>query len=132
MGRERCLLILEGYGVGPRMIRLIRSFWRNAVLVCQASGNYGSPFCAGHGMMQGGPLSAKLFNIFVDAVAIEWLWQLREESELEEAVITKLMAVFLQSFTLTKRIWPCRTRDSSNKRWTSLLNSLHVWALRPT
>jgi len=34
MDRERCLLILEGYGVGPRMIRLIRNFWRNAVVVC--------------------------------------------------------------------------------------------------
>jgi hypothetical protein len=34
MDRERCLLILEGYGVRPRMIRLIRNFWRNAVLVC--------------------------------------------------------------------------------------------------
>jgi hypothetical protein len=34
MDRERCLLILEGYGVGPRMIRLIRNFWCNAALVC--------------------------------------------------------------------------------------------------
>jgi hypothetical protein len=34
MDRKRCLLILEGYGVGPRMIRLIRNFWHNAVLVC--------------------------------------------------------------------------------------------------
>ncbi len=50
MDRERCLLILEGYGVGPRMIKMIRNFWCNAVLVCQASGNYGSPFCAGHGV----------------------------------------------------------------------------------
>jgi hypothetical protein len=47
MDRERCLLILEGYGVGPRMIRLIRNFWRNAVLVCRALGNYGSPFVLG-------------------------------------------------------------------------------------
>jgi hypothetical protein len=34
MNRERCLLILDKSGVGPRMIRLIRNFWRNAVLVC--------------------------------------------------------------------------------------------------
>jgi hypothetical protein len=98
MDRERCLLILEGYGVGPRMIRLIRNFWRNAVLVCQASGNYGSPFCAGRSVTQGGPLSAKLFNILVDAVAREWVQQLREESELEEAVITELMAAFFAIF----------------------------------
>jgi hypothetical protein len=45
-------------------------------------------------MTQGGPLSAKIFNILVDAVAREWVRQLREESELEEAVITELMAVF--------------------------------------
>jgi hypothetical protein len=34
MNRERCLLILKGYGVGPRKIRSIKNFWRNAVLVC--------------------------------------------------------------------------------------------------
>jgi hypothetical protein len=98
MDRERCLLILEGYGVGPRMIRLIRNFWRNAVLVCRASGNYGSLFCAGRSVTQGVPLSAKLFNILVDAVAREWVRQIREESELEEAVITELAAAFFVIF----------------------------------
>jgi hypothetical protein len=98
MDRERCLLILEGYGVGPRMIRLIWNFWRNAVLVCRASGNNGSPFCAGRGVMQGGPLSPKLFNFLVDAVTREWVRQLREESELQEAVITELMAAFFAIF----------------------------------
>jgi hypothetical protein len=33
MDGERCLLILDGYGVGPRMFRLIRNFWRNVILV---------------------------------------------------------------------------------------------------
>jgi hypothetical protein len=47
MNRERCLLILEGYGVGPRMIWLIWIFWHNAVLVCRASGNYKGPFVLG-------------------------------------------------------------------------------------
>ncbi len=100
MDWERYLLILEGYGVGPRTIRLIRNFWCNAVLVCRASGNYGSPFCVGHGMTQGVPLSAKLFTILVDAVAREWVQQLWEESELEleEKVITKLMAAFFVIF----------------------------------
>ncbi len=43
-------------------------------------------------------MSAKLFNILVDAVAREWVRQLREESELEEAVITELMAAFFAIF----------------------------------
>ena len=73
MDRERCLLVLEGYGAGPNMQRLIRYFWDKAQMVCRASGNYGVPFKAGRGVTQGGPLSAKLFNILVDAVAQEWL-----------------------------------------------------------
>jgi hypothetical protein len=80
------------------MIRLIQNFQRNTVLVCRALDNYGSPFCAGHSVMQGRPLSTKLFNILVDAVAREWVWQLQEESELEEAVITELMAAFFGIF----------------------------------
>jgi hypothetical protein len=82
MDRERCLLILGGYGVGPKMIRLIQNFWENAKMVCQASVNYGTPFQAGRGITQGGPLSAKLFNVLVDAVAREWLRELREGSAL--------------------------------------------------
>jgi hypothetical protein len=98
MDWERCILILEGYGVGPKMIRLIRNFWRNAVLVCRASGNYSVPFQAGPGMTQGGPLSAKLFNILVDAVAWEWLRILRDENELEEEAIDMLLTTFFAIF----------------------------------
>jgi hypothetical protein len=98
MNQERCLLILEGYGVRSRMIRLIRTFWHNAALVCRVSSNYGSPFCAGHDMTQGRPLSAKLFNILVDAVVREWVRQLQKKSELEEEVITELMAAFFAIF----------------------------------
>ncbi len=43
-------------------------------------------------------MSAKLFNILVDAVSREWVQQLWEESELEEEVITKLMAAFFAIF----------------------------------
>ena len=79
MDRERCLLVLEGYGAGPNMRRLIRHFWGNAQMVCRASGNYGMPFKAGRGVTQGGPLSAKLFNILVDAITREWFVRLQLE-----------------------------------------------------
>ncbi len=71
MDRESCLLILEGYGMGPNIVWLISNFWQDATMVCHASGNYGGPFRAGQGVTQGGPLSAKLFNILVDAVVRE-------------------------------------------------------------
>jgi hypothetical protein len=66
MDWERWLLILEGYGVGPIMVWLIRNFWWDATMVCCALGNYRGLFCAGRGVTQGGALSAKLFNILVD------------------------------------------------------------------
>ncbi len=71
MDRERCILILEGYGNGPRLVRLVQTFWWDAIMVCWASGYYSTAFKAGHGVTQGGPLSAKLFNILVDAVVRE-------------------------------------------------------------
>jgi hypothetical protein len=42
--REKCLLILEGYGMGLNMVCLIRTFWREGTMVCPALGNYGGPF----------------------------------------------------------------------------------------
>ena len=69
------------HGVGPQMLRLIRNFWETATNVCRAKGNYGRPFKAGRGVTQGGPLSAKLFNILVDAVVREWLRLVRETLE---------------------------------------------------
>ena len=98
MDRERCILILEGHGVGPRMIRLIRNYWCNAIMVCRAMGNYGQPFKAGRGVTQGGPLSAKLFNILVDAIVRELFWSLKEEGDYKEAELEELMATFFTIF----------------------------------
>ena len=50
MDRGRCLQILEGAGVGPKALRLIRTFWDKAILVCRASGYHGSPFSAKRGV----------------------------------------------------------------------------------
>jgi hypothetical protein len=58
------------------MRQLICHFWEKAQMVCRASGNYGVPFKASRGMTQVSPLSVKLFNLVVDAVACKWLVQL--------------------------------------------------------
>ncbi len=44
MDRERCHLILEGYGAGPNMVRLIRNFWRDATMVIVRWGITGDRF----------------------------------------------------------------------------------------
>jgi hypothetical protein len=67
--------------------------------VCCASGNYGVPFKSGRGVTQGGPLSAKLFNILVDAVVREWHHILRSEMEVEdEEELTRMMVVLFAIF----------------------------------
>jgi hypothetical protein len=98
MDRERCIMVLEGYGAGPRMIRLICGFWRDAIMVCRAPGNYGMAFKAGHGVTQGGPLLARLFNIMVDAVVREWIQQLRVDGDYKEREFAEYMATFFAIF----------------------------------
>ncbi len=77
MDRGHCLEILVLHGVGPKMLRLICNFWDLAMKVCRAKGNYSRTFKAGRGVTQGGPLSAKLFNILVNAVVWEWMRLMR-------------------------------------------------------
>ncbi len=66
--------------------------------VCHTSGNYGMPFKMGCGVTKGNPLSAKLFNVMVDAVAREWLQILREESELEGEDLDEMMDALFTIF----------------------------------
>jgi hypothetical protein len=67
-------------------------------MVCRAAGYYGTAFKAGRGLTQGGTLSAKLFNILVDAVVREWIWELQECGEFKEGEILEFMATFFAIF----------------------------------
>jgi hypothetical protein len=67
-------------------------------MVCHAAGNYGTAFKAGCGVTQGGLLSAKLFNILVDAVVHKWVWQLEEDGNYEESKLAALTATFFAIF----------------------------------
>ena len=72
LDRSRCLDILEGYGVGPRALRLLRRYWERLKMVAQAGGYYGEPSCGKRGITQGEPLSPTIFNVVVDAVVLHW------------------------------------------------------------
>jgi hypothetical protein len=98
MDWERCIMLLEGYGAGPRMIRLIRRYWRDAIMVCRAAGYYGAAFKASRGVTQGGPLSATLFNIVVDAVVWEWMRQLEQDGDYNGEQAAELTATFFAIF----------------------------------
>ena len=49
-------------------------------------------------MTQGGPLSTKLFNIMVNAVACEWFWELREGGDYEDWELDEQMSTFFAIF----------------------------------
>jgi hypothetical protein len=116
MDREQCIMILEGYGAGPRMVQLICGFWQDAIMVCHMAGNYGTAFKAGRGVTQGGPLSDKLFNILVVAVVREWVWQLEEDRDYKEGKLAALTANFLQSSTSTMHTLHHRMQAFYNMR----------------
>ena len=69
------------------------------------------PFKAGRGVTQGGPLSAKLFNILVDAVTREWFVRLQQEDTMEynAEYMTKLMRSFFEFFYVDNAYFASRT-----------------------
>ena len=65
--------ILQGYGMGQRMVRLIAHHWDNLMLVLKAKRFLGTPLGTRRGVTQGENASPMIFNIVVEAVAIETL-----------------------------------------------------------
>ena len=73
LDRSRILDILEGYGVGPRVRRLLRAYWRKSMMVARAVGYLGTGFKGARGVTQGDPLSPTIFNVVVGAVVCHWV-----------------------------------------------------------
>ena len=53
LDRSRCLVILEGYGVGPGARRLLQNYWRRLTMTARAGGYYGADFKGARGVTQG-------------------------------------------------------------------------------
>ena len=66
--RSRCLGILEGYGVGPRALHLLRQYWARLIVVVREGAYYGSPFRIERGVTQDDSLPPTIFNVVVDVV----------------------------------------------------------------
>ena len=80
LDRSRFLGILKGYGVGPRALHLLQSYWERLEMMAQAGGYYRSPLCGERGATQGNPLSPTIFNVVVDAVVCHWGFLVVERS----------------------------------------------------
>eukprot|EP00978_Attheya_sp_CCMP212_P014987 scaffold38492_cov35-Attheya_sp.AAC.1 len=63
LDRERCLEIVEAYGTGKCVVRLLKAYWSKQKIVAKASGYHGEPFSSTRGVTQGDPVSPTIFNI---------------------------------------------------------------------
>ena len=64
--RDRLLITLEGYGTGPRMCRLLETFWYFHQVVLRQNGFLGPTFPDTRGTMQGVLVSPTMFNVMVE------------------------------------------------------------------
>ena len=70
--RERLLEFLEGYGVGPNALGLLKFYWDHQRCVAKCGQYHGETSVPYHGTTQGGVVSPTLFNVPVDAVVRKW------------------------------------------------------------
>ena len=70
---DRCLKILAEYGVGPRVIRLLWTYWVRLTMVASTGGYYDPPLKGYHGVTQEDPLTTTLFKMVMDSVIRHWV-----------------------------------------------------------
>ena len=66
--REWGLMILEGYGMGPRLHRLLVVYWDRTVMAERGGGYYRDPFQSSHGVAQG-TSSLLVYQMFLSTVS---------------------------------------------------------------
>ena len=73
LDREHCQDTLTGYGVGPRKIRILRTYWDRPQMAEKVGGHYGPAFQSHRGVTQGDPLPPMIFNVAVDTFIKHWV-----------------------------------------------------------
>ena len=59
--RGGCLEIFRGYGMGPNLDQLLKSYWKRQRIVPKAGKCLGTAFGTGRGVTQGNPTSPIIF-----------------------------------------------------------------------
>jgi len=72
LDRERMLTLLQDYGVGPKMMHLLRNFWARHTVIPRQQQFYGKPFLASRGLATGDIPAPTIYNIVTDAVLRRW------------------------------------------------------------
>jgi hypothetical protein len=72
LDQDRVLELLAKYGVGPKMLAFIKTFWDEIMLVPKSGRFYGTPFHPERGILTGNILGPIILNIVMDCVIREW------------------------------------------------------------
>jgi len=86
LDREQAMRILERYGVGANIRRIIRLIWQGDTMVPRQAGYFGKPFEARRGVCVGDTMSPTIFNIMVDAVIRNWRHE-HQPDDIEELTL---------------------------------------------
>ena len=78
--------ILEAYGMGSNIWRLIQAIWDGDTMIPRQAGNYRKAFRARRGVRQGDIVSPLIFNIMVDADVRNWR-HVHQPRELEDMAL---------------------------------------------
>ena len=73
LDQDRCFVVIATYGVGPRTIRLLWKNWGRLTMVARSGRYFGYPFKRYRDVIQGYPLSPKIFNTVVNTVIRHWV-----------------------------------------------------------
>ena len=65
--------LLATYGVNPRTLWLLRTYWDQLTMVAKSSRYFGRPFKGYWGVTQGDPVFPTIFNVVVNAVIWHWV-----------------------------------------------------------
>ena len=98
LDQPRALDTLKNYGMGDRLLTLIRNYWSQQQIVTRQSGFHGPIFTATRGGTQGGLFTPTLFNICVDNVIRYWLSLVVEDKQVSTqgfgTAVANQMALF--------------------------------------
>ena len=73
LDRERCLEILERYGVVPWDHHILRHYWYWLTVVARTGRYYGTSLLRFQGLTQGYLFSTTILNKVVDSVVFNWV-----------------------------------------------------------
>ena len=115
---EHCLDILTGYGVGPKMLHNLRTYWDWLQIAEKSGGHYGPEFQSHCRVTQGDPLSPTIFNVVVEYVIQHWVTVVPPPQEgtgqgLGESIQT-LAAIFYANYRLVASPESARLQGAFN------------------